>query len=115
MTGGEFRKLALSLAGAVEQSHMGHPDFRSGGKIFASLGPDEDWAMIKLTPEEQASFLAAQPSVFAPASGAWGRRGCTIVQLKAAKKSLVKEAVQMAWASLAQTPPKKASPKKPRC
>lgn len=101
MKGDDFRKLALKLGGAVEQSHMGHPDFRALGKIFATLGPDEDWAMVKLTPDEQAIFMAAQPAAFSPASGAWGRRGCTIVQLKSAQKSLVIEALQMAWSSLA--------------
>ena len=97
MTAAEFRKLALALPAAAEASHMQHPDFRVGGKIFATLGPDESWGMVKLTPDEQAEFIAAQPAAFAPASGAWGRRGCTIVQLAAAKKSLVKEALRLAW------------------
>jgi len=35
MTANDFRKLALSLPQATEQSHMDHPDFRVGGKIFA--------------------------------------------------------------------------------
>jgi Protein of unknown function (DUF419). len=97
MTGGEFRKLATSFEGAVEQSHMGHPDFRVAGKIFATLGPDEDWAMVWLKQEDQASFIAAQPDVFSPASGAWGMQGATIIQLKAAKRSVVKEALEMAF------------------
>jgi hypothetical protein len=97
MTGDAFRKLALSFDGAAEQSHMGHPDFRVGGKIFATLGPDEDWAMVRLTLEDQASFIAAQPEVFSPASGAWGMQGATIVQLKAAKRSVVKQALELAF------------------
>jgi hypothetical protein len=104
MTANEFRKLALALPATAEAAHMQHPDFRVGGKIFATLGPDETWGMVKLTPEEQAEFLAAQPAAFSPASGAWGRRGCTIVQLKSVKKSLMKEALQLAWQSTA--PPK---------
>jgi hypothetical protein len=76
---------------------MGHPDFRVGGKIFATLGPKEAWGMVKLKPEEQATFMRAQPNAFSPAAGAWGRRGCTIVTLRAAKKSLVKEAMSLAW------------------
>jgi hypothetical protein len=101
MTASEFRRLALAQPEAVEASHMDHPDFRVGGKIFATLGPGEVWGMVKLTPEEQATFLTAQPAAFAPASGAWGRRGATIVQLKPAKKSLVKEAMQLAWRNTA--------------
>src|SRR5262245_18023067 len=97
MTASEFRKMALAQPEAVEASHMDHPDFRVGGKIFATLGPGEVWGMVKLTSDEQAAFLAAQPAAFAPASGAWGRRGATIVQLKPAKKSLVKEALRLAW------------------
>ena len=75
MTAAKFRSLALSFPEVSESAHMGHPDFRVGGKIFATLGPDEDWGMVKLKPEEQASFLRAEPDVFRPASGAWGRRG----------------------------------------
>jgi len=33
---------------------MGHPDFRVGGKIFATLGsPDGETAMVSLHPEQQ--------------------------------------------------------------
>ena len=49
MTPAAFRKLALSLEGATEGAHGGHPDFRSHGKVFATLGyPDEEWGMVKL-------------------------------------------------------------------
>jgi len=74
MTPKEFRKSALSFPEAEESSHMGHPDFRVKGKIFATLGPDEDWGMVKLTSEQQAPVVKEQPAVFQPASGAWGRR-----------------------------------------
>src|SRR5262249_21685411 len=81
VTAGQFRKLALSLPEAVEAEHMGHPDFRVGGKIFATLGPDEKWGMVKLQPDQQASLMASEPNVFQPASGAWGKNGSTIVRL----------------------------------
>ena len=59
MTADDFRRLALELPGASEMSHMGHPDFRLGGKIFATLGyPDASWGMVKLTPEQQAAWIA---------------------------------------------------------
>lgn len=48
MTAAEFRILALSLPEATEAAHVGHPDFRIRGKIFATLGPDEAWGMVKL-------------------------------------------------------------------
>jgi len=101
MTAAKFRKLALSLPGASEAAHMGHPDFRVGGKIFATLGPDETWGMVKLTPDEQAACMSAEPGVYHPASGAWGRGGCTIIQLRKAKELAVRHALLTAWRNMA--------------
>ena len=101
MTANQFRKLALALPEALEASHMGHPDFRFRGKIFATLGPDGDWGMAKLSPEEQARVIALDPDVFSPAKGAWGRQGCTIIQLAGADRATVKEALAAAWNKLA--------------
>ena len=101
MTADEFRNLALSLPEASEDEHMGHPDFRVRGKIFATLGPDEDWGMVKLTADEQASFVRAEPDVFHPASGAWGRRGATIVRLRDAKELTVRQGLIAAWRNTA--------------
>src|SRR5260370_12429540 len=67
MTANDFRRLALSFPETSERAHMGHPDFRVGGKIFATLGyPDDDWAMVKLTPLEQEMFVKSHPAVFDP-------------------------------------------------
>ncbi|MFN0017856.1 MAG: MmcQ/YjbR family DNA-binding protein [Pirellulaceae bacterium] len=104
MTPREFRKTALSFPETVEASHMGHPDFRVRGKIFATLGSDEDWGMVKLTPDQQSPLVQQQPIIFQPASGAWGRRGATIVQLKPANKATVKMLLLLAWRN---TAPKK--------
>jgi hypothetical protein len=101
MTADEFRTLALSFPEAAEAAHMNHPDFRVRGKVFATLGPDEDWGMVKLTPEQQAWYLRAEPQVFQPASGAWGRRGCTIVRLGDAEEFLVRQALSAAWRNTA--------------
>jgi hypothetical protein len=101
MTAAEFRRVALSFPETVEAAHMGHPDFRVKGKIFATLGPDEDWAMVKLTPVHQAQLVRDEPGVFSPASGAWGRWGCTIVKLKPAKKLIVRHALLAAWRNTA--------------
>ena len=104
MTPAAFRKTALSFPETAEASHMGHPDFRVRGKIFATLGPDEDWGMVKLTPDQQAPLVQAQPAIFQPASGAWGRQGCTLIQLKKADKLLVRQLLVFAWRN---TAPKK--------
>jgi hypothetical protein len=77
---------------------MDHPDFRVGGKIFATLSPpDDDWGMVKLTPEQQAEMVQSEPAVFAPFAGAWGRQGCTKVRLPAAQLATVKPALIAAW------------------
>ena len=98
MTANQFRKIALGFDGAVEATHMSHPDFRApNGKIFATLTEQEDKACVMLTPEQQAGFLRDAPGVFAPAAGAWGRGGSTMVVLKSADTEMVGEAVTLAW------------------
>ena len=98
MTAREFRRIALSLPQASEAAHMGHPDFRVAGRIFATLGyPRNGWGMVKLTPEQQELFVKSQPAAFAPVKGGWGRGGATNVRLRAAKKGVVREALITAW------------------
>ena len=98
MTERTFRALALGLPHATEGAHMGHPDFRVGGKIFATLGhPRRGWAMVKLSREHQELFVRMQPAAFAPVNGAWGRAGATTVRLAEARKGAVQEALLLAW------------------
>jgi hypothetical protein len=98
MTVNQFRRMALSLPEVEERGHMDHPDFRVGGKIFATLGyPDKSWGMVKLTPEQQRIFIQANPNVFKPANGAWGLQGSTLVHLKSADADDVHEAMKAAW------------------
>jgi hypothetical protein len=98
MTAAEFRRIALSFAGTSESAHMNHPDFRVGGKIFATLGyPDADHAMVVLPPEDQKAFLRAHPKIFAAAKGAWGKRGSTVVRLDAIDNTTLRSALEIAW------------------
>ncbi|HEV3208484.1 MAG TPA: MmcQ/YjbR family DNA-binding protein [Terriglobales bacterium] len=102
MTQAEFRRLALSFPETEEKQHMDHPDFRVRGKIFATLAyPDKAWAMVKLNPLDQARFFEAEPEVFIPLKGTWGRRGATQVCLKAAGKESVRRALAAAWRNTA--------------
>ena len=101
MTADEFRALALSLPEAVELSHMNHPDFRVRGKIFATLGPNEEWGVVKLTSDQQASFVKLEPIVFRPVKGGWGQRGATTVVLEAAEELTVRQALILAWRNTA--------------
>jgi hypothetical protein len=111
MTANEFRKIALSFPETIESAHMDHPDFRVGGKIFATLGaPDKAWGMVKLWPDEQAAFMKAEPKTFVPAAGAWGRGGATLVRLRAAKKATIVRAMAAAWH---RTAPKQLAKKFP--
>ncbi|PWT91278.1 MAG: hypothetical protein C5B54_05610 [Acidobacteria bacterium] len=96
----EFRTLALSFRGAIESQHMGHPDFRVGGKIFATLGTKNDVAMVKLKPEQQSAFIEEWPDIFYPASGTWGQRGATMIRLSKADKSSARKALTTAWKNI---------------
>lgn len=97
MSAEDFRRIALGMKDAVEGAHMGHPDFRLKGKIFATLHPDHKQGMVKLTPEQQDAFVREHPAAFAPENGAWGRQGCTAVRLDLADEDTVGEAMTLAW------------------
>lgn len=97
VTPDQFRRIALSLPDSVEGAHMGHADFRVGGKIFATLGhPDAAWGMVQLKPDQQALLVATTPEVFTPVPGGWGRQGSTHVKLSAADAATLKHALTMA-------------------
>src|SRR5262245_1082789 len=102
MTADDFRALAMRFPEAGERAHMGHPDFRVGGRIFATLGaPNDEWGMVKLTPEQQAALVDAEPTVFVPVKGGWGRRGATSVRLQTATPRAVGPALEIAWRNMA--------------
>jgi hypothetical protein len=92
----QFRKLALGCPDAVEGEHQKHPDFRNAGRIFATIHPDGQTVMVKLPPGTQAELIAAN-NAFRPASGAWGRAGCTLVDLSCVSLTVMRDAVTDAW------------------
>jgi hypothetical protein len=105
MTSTRFRRVALSLPGAVEGSHQGHADFRVGKRIFATLGyPDDTWGMVKLTPEQQSVLVEAEPEIFRPVPGGWGKQGNTNVRLASADPTTLKSALTLAWGNVAPKP-----------
>ena len=98
MTPDAFRALALSLTGTVEGTHMNHADFRVQGKIFATLGyPNDEFATIMLTPEEQTVFVREGSGAFVPVKGGWGLKGSTNVRLALVTPELAKRALSAAW------------------
>jgi hypothetical protein len=89
----QFRRLALALPEVEEKSHFEQPDFRVRNKIFAGLSRDHTQGTLKLTPELQAMVLSAEPDVFVPAAGAWGRGGWTRVVLVKAELPGLRELI----------------------
>jgi hypothetical protein len=96
--------MILGLDGAVESAHMGHPDFRANGRIFATLQSDPRWGMVKLTPEQQRRFIRDAPDVFKPAAGAWGAGGSTLVNLSDVDEEILGEALTLAWKNSGRRP-----------
>jgi hypothetical protein len=93
-----FRRIALSLEGAEEGSHMGHADFRVGGRIFATLASqDQGYGNLMLTLEQQRAFVGELPAIFLPIAGGWGRMGMTHIRLSAANEDVLRGALQVAW------------------
>jgi hypothetical protein len=98
MTAADFRRIALSLDGAEEGSHMGAVDFRVGGRIFATLASvKEGFGNLMLTPEVQAEFVADAPDAFLPVAGGWGRMGATHIRLAKANRDILTGALRTAW------------------
>jgi YjbR protein len=99
----DFRRIVLGMDGASEGAHMGHPDFRGHGRIFATLNAEETRGVVMLTPEQQQTFLSDHPAMFEAGPGAWGRSGSTWIVLDAADEDTVGEAVTLAWQNAAAT------------
>jgi len=94
----DFRRIALSLDGVEESSHMEQPDFRVGGRIFATLAAAEKgYGNLMLTPDQQATFVEELPEVFIPVAGGWGKNGATHIRLAAANKDELEGALRTAW------------------
>jgi hypothetical protein len=97
----DVRALALMLPDVREGAHQGHPDFRLGGRIFATLWVEEERVVLKLAPADQARLLAEAPDLFAPMAGAWGRRGWTNLDLWDADEAVLREGLLAAWRTVA--------------
>lgn len=112
MTDKDFRRIALGLDEAIEGAHMGHPDFRVNGRIFATIHPDHQWGMVKLTPDQQQKFVRENSATFVPENGAWGRQGCTKVRLDAVDEDTLGDALTLAWQNtVKKSPGRRSKPK----
>ena len=98
MTLDDFRRIALSFEGAEESSHMGAPDFRVDGRIFATLASaKQGYGNLMINPEQQAAFVEEMPEVFLPIHGGWGRMGATHIRLAATTEDVLTGALHTAW------------------
>lgn len=112
MKASDFRRIALGMEGAVEGSHMDHPDFRINNRIFASLDHAERLGHVLLTPEQQHTFMREHPSMFSPVNGAWGLQGATRVHLETVEEDPLGEAMTMAWRNAVAKGPTRPRAKK---
>ena len=98
MTARDFKRIALSLEGAEEGSHMWSVDFRVGGRIFATLASvKQGFGNLMLSPEQQSLFVGERPDVFVPVTGGWGRMGITHVRLADVSEDVLTGALRAAW------------------
>ena len=98
MKASDFKRIALSMEGAEESSHIGAVDFRVGGRIFATLASvKEGYGNLMLTPEIQSEFLRDRPDLFLPIRGGWGRNGATHIRLAVADEDSLLGALRAAW------------------
>jgi hypothetical protein len=94
----DFRRIALGLPGAEESSHMGQPDFRVDGRLFATLASaKQGYGNLRLTMEQQTAFVEEMPEVFLPIPGGWGRIGMTHIRLAEASEDVLYGALHTAW------------------
>ena len=115
MNAADFRRIALSLPGAEQGSHMGACDFRVGGRIFATLASEKQgYGNLMLTSEQQAAFVEEAPDIFLPVAGGWGRMGATHIRLAAATEDMLRGALHTAWKLRAEKNARPVRKKSPR-
>lgn len=111
----DFRRIALSLEGAEEGSHMGAKDFRVGGRIFATLASQKQgYGNLMLDVEQQAAFIEDRPDLFLPVPGGWGRMGATHIRLESASEDVLRGALLAAYKLRVEKSKKKSVQKRKR-
>lgn len=93
----EFKTLALSLPGVLEQPHFEKTSFRTRKKIFATVSESNHLACVKLSPIDQSVFCAFDKTIIYPVNNKWGKQGWTFVELKKIKKNMLKDLLKTAY------------------
>ncbi|MGZ3777327.1 MAG: MmcQ/YjbR family DNA-binding protein [Mucilaginibacter sp.] len=92
------RQIALSQPDAEEFDHFGRPAFRVKKKrVFATLWPNENKMMVKLSLIDQSVFNSFDPTIFYPVPNKWGLQGATLVELAKVRRDMLEDAVHLAW------------------
>jgi len=93
------RRIALACPEAVEGAHMGHPDFRVGGKIFMTLWPADKRVVVKLPVPDQHALVQMDPEAFS--LGGWSHQGWTNVHLARVNAAQLRVLADAAWRNVA--------------
>ncbi len=95
-----LRAFIRTVPETVESSHMGTPDFRVGGKIFATGRVDGPRMVLKLPLHIQEAMLENQPEAFSLTPG-WGRHGWTFAETDKIDADLLQDLLNLAWRQVA--------------
>jgi hypothetical protein len=92
-----IRNLALSFPDTSESPHFDKASFRYKKKIFATLAEKKQHLVLKLSPADQSVYIDYDDTIFSPATGAWGKQGWTIIDMKKVRKDMAKDAMKLAY------------------
>lgn len=105
-----FKKTALSFEDTSAYPHFNKTAFRAFKKTFATVDEATMKASLKLTDAEQSVYCQMQPVIATAASGAWGKQGWTVFDLKKTSAAIIRETIRQAHKNV--QPVKKTGKKK---
>jgi hypothetical protein len=91
----DVRDLALALDGVEEVEHWGRPAYRTKRRIFITLRPTEEKAMLHITEEHQEILFDARPEAFEPLH--WGKVTRCLVDLRHVRREELSALIREAW------------------
>lgn len=96
-----FRKLALSFPDTIELPHFEKASFRFKKKIFVTISVADKRACLKFSAIDQSVFCAFDKTIIYPVPNKWGKQGWTFVELKKVRKDILKDALTVAYNTIA--------------
>jgi hypothetical protein len=102
------KQLALGFDEAVELPHFHLTSFRVKKKIFATLDTENKRFCIRLSPVDQSVLCSFNRSIIYPVPNKWGLNGATFIELQKVSKEMFKDALTVAYCTVA---PKKLAKK----